>query len=163
LNRGRRTSLPMSDMINALRRELSQLEAELRSDPRFVKVQKIKDLLAEYEPSQGKVIFSATSVNAGRTAESAANARSASKAARIKAAIMILLNTKGSVHRTDILQHLVDNGLMGSEKIPLRSLAAYLSEWRADFKSDGNGNFSLAKLRESGDRRPANELVFDTH
>jgi hypothetical protein len=37
---------------------------------------------------------------------------------------------------------------MGHEKSPMMSLAAYLSDWKDDFASDGHGNFRLKKSAE---------------
>jgi hypothetical protein len=40
-------------------------------------------------------------------------------------------------------------GLVGQEKNPMVSLAAYLSDWKDTFASDGKGNFSLKKQVKS--------------
>ena len=68
-----------------------------------------------------------------------------SKAAQIKAEVTDLLSARGTEHRQKILDHLIAKGLMGHEKAPLASLAAYLSENKDTFVADGRGNFSLRR------------------
>jgi hypothetical protein len=70
--------------------------------------------------------------------------RPESKATRIHAAITDLLTNEGSTHRKEILNKLIKLGLMGNEKDPMASLAAYLSGWKDAFTFDGKGNWSLA-------------------
>lgn len=123
---------------------------------RYVKVQRIKELLAAYSPekettptptqkhgrrrSSRKVIRG----DHGRFAPKPAPPIDAgtSKAKKVRREIEAVL-TPGPLHRKDILAHLVSKGLMGKEKNPMASLAAYLSSWRNRFESDGSGNFSL--------------------
>lgn len=146
----------MSDVVKTLRSELDALERELLADARYVKVQRIKELLAAYSPEKkttptppqkhrrrraaGKAIRGdkgslgsklAPSINAG-----------SSKSKKVRREIETLL-TPGPLHRKDILAHLISKGLMGKEKTPMASLAAYLSGWRDQFESDGSGNFKL--------------------
>ena len=61
----------------------------------------------------------------------------------MKAEITALLQQRGTIHRKEILSHLTAAGLMGHEKDPMASLAAYLSDWRDSFDPDGGGNWSL--------------------
>ena len=140
----------MSQIVEALRRELAELQAELRSDPRFVKIQRIEDLLAVYEgdkPSANPPIVAQDAAQAPPppTPPRQTGAKPQSKANEIRAAIAALLTEQQSQHRKVILDHLIAKGLMGHEKNPMAQLAAYLSDWRAEFKSDGQGNFSLAQ------------------
>jgi hypothetical protein len=66
-----------------------------------------------------------------------------SKKARMIRTISDLLALRGSVHRTKILQRLIEAGIMGGERDPLAHLAAFLSNEKDKFASDGAGNFSL--------------------
>ena len=66
------------------------------------------------------------------------------KGDRIKAEITGLLQKNGTVHRKEILSHLKFVGLMGNEKDPMGSLAAYFSNWRDAFEPDGAGNWRLS-------------------
>lgn len=126
----------MENVVATLRRELGQLEAELRDDPRYAKVKQIKELLALYKLSE-----TANGVPSPR--ESDVNQRPESKATKIRAAITDLLTKKSTVHRAAILDHLTKLGLMGNEKDPMAALAAYLSGWKDIFDFDGKGNWSL--------------------
>ena len=54
-----------------------------------------------------------------------------------------LLSENGTLHRSDILNVLLAKGVMGTEKDPMAHLAAFLSDSRDKFQSDGKGNFSL--------------------
>lgn len=138
----------MSDLVNTLRRELTELETALRDDPRFVKIQRIKELLAVYEkdaePSSSLPLKLAEQPKTAK-----GNGRPGSKAEEIKAAVRGLLSSSAKVHRKEMLKRLTEMKLMGHEKNPMGQLAAYLSEWRADFTSDGLGNFSLVRREPS--------------
>lgn len=65
------------------------------------------------------------------------------KKARVKAKVSELLGEHKLLHRNDILSVLIAENIMGSEKNPLASLAAYLSEFKELFLPDGRGNFRL--------------------
>jgi hypothetical protein len=65
------------------------------------------------------------------------------KQARMEREIAALLKMRGTVHRTDLLAHLVNAGIMGHESDPLAHLAAFLSKKRERFASNGMGVFSL--------------------
>jgi hypothetical protein len=125
----------MSNFVHALRAELQELEAQLANDPRYRRAQKIRDLLIDYEsqPPQHRELKEELIVLS-----------EGSKESKIKRAITALLRENRTLHRTVILQFLIDRHLMGTEKDPLRALAAYLSNWKDTFVSDGAGNFSLA-------------------
>lgn len=149
----------MNEMVNALRRELAQLEAELRADPRYVKIDGIKNLLAIYQKEAPPANLQQAAPAAEARARPRVQLKSGPKARDIKTAVTELLAANGSVHRKAILDHLIGKGLMGHEKNPLKQLAAYLSGWRAEFKSDGLGNFSLVSRREpAGSGLPFNDL-----
>jgi hypothetical protein len=125
----------MTELVDALRRELAKLEAELQADPRYVKMARIRGLLAEYgeEMPEREPAVSASGLNgSGKT-----------KAALMEEAITALLRPNKLVHRSKILEHLRSRGIMGHEKNPMNDLAAFLSGHRDLFVSDGRGNFRL--------------------
>jgi hypothetical protein len=135
----------MNDLVTALRSELAALERELQSDARYVKVQRIRELLTAYAPVKDITSKPTPKQRRGRIRRKAA--RLPSKAQRVLHEVEALLMTRGRLHRKEILAHLVSKGLMGKEKTPMANLAAYLSSWRARFETDGKGNF---KLRPEG-------------
>lgn len=69
------------------------------------------------------------------------------------------LHTDESVHRTKILAHLQERGIMGGEVNPMRQLAAFLSVHRDRFEPDGKGNF---RLRGTTAARPNEQSEKDT-
>jgi|ERR1700730_2654586 len=147
----------MSDVVKTLRSELAALERELLADARYVKVQRIKELLTAYSP--GKEITSPSTLKRLRSPRKAVRKATKvqkrapsidatlSKAKLVRREIEAMLTENGQVHRKEILARMVSKGFMGKEKNPMASLAAYLSGWRALFETDGNGNF---KLRADG-------------
>jgi hypothetical protein len=68
-----------------------------------------------------------------------------SKSSRMMIEIKKMLNQKESVHRRKLLDHLLATKIMGNETSPMQALATFLSKHKADFQSDGIGNFSLRK------------------
>ncbi len=54
-----------------------------------------------------------------------------------------LLAAKAQVHRSAILEYLNAVGIMGGEKNPTGHLAAFMSDRRHLYTSDGKGNFRL--------------------
>jgi hypothetical protein len=153
----------MSDFVNALQRELQRLQIELQSDPRVRRISQIKALLAEYGDAAKKpavtmtaeatLTADATVVRHHGTAAGGPRGRPRlkhSKASTVRSALQELLQANGAVHRSAMLKYLVNKNLMGNEKNPMASLAAYLSDWKKDFVSDGKGNFSLRKSTERG-------------
>jgi len=152
----------MSDFTAALERELGRLEGELEQDPRTRRIKQIRQLLADYRTTNGPVALSAASISPTgapsrpHVAASPSSSRRRhrvrlSKAASVRMAVRQLLTKEGTVHRREILKNLVEQQLMGHEKNPMVSLAAYLSDWKDDFASDGHGNFKLKKSAESAD------------
>jgi hypothetical protein len=65
------------------------------------------------------------------------------KKSRMTEALRTLLGQKGSVHRTEILAYFQAAGVMGHEANPMAHLAAFLSNSRESFVSDGKGFFRL--------------------
>ena len=126
-----------------LRSEIADLEAELSNGER--KLTRLRDLLSVYEPVELPVTGV---VGASTTAEEAANKPNpTTKEARVRAEIIKFMRAKGSsVTRHEMLTHLVEKGLLGSESKPMRRLAIYLTKAKQDeiFRSDGSGNWFLA-------------------
>jgi hypothetical protein len=143
----------MNDLVKTLRSELAALERELQADARYVKVQRIKELLTAYSPGKDIAPKPTPKPRRRRPTRKGAHkhvplaAAAPSKAQGVQREVEALLTTKGQLHRKQILAHLVSKGLMGNEKTPMANLAAYLSSWRAKFETDGKGNF---KLRAGG-------------
>jgi hypothetical protein len=130
------------NFVSALKAEIAQLEDELRSDPRQRKLARLRETLAEYEPSSGGYQAQLGSITISSfSAGSFTTLRT--KGDRVKAAITALLRERGTVHRREILNHLKAVNLLGSEKNPMASLASYLSDWKDIFAFDGSGNWSL--------------------
>jgi hypothetical protein len=130
----------MTDVIFALCSELRNLEAELANDPRYQKIGKIRELLAMYgAATQSSNLAEATQPMAEHVLASG----QATKADRIRSEIESLLRANGIVHRKEILDRLTSLGIMGSERDPMASLAAYLSEMRESIVSHGGGKWGF--------------------
>lgn len=131
-----------SNFVSALKAEIAQLEDELRSDPRHRKLARLRETLAEYERDDHQAPLA---LNSGvfSISPSSATLKLRTKGDKVKAEITALLRQRGAVHRKTILSHLTAAGLMGYEKDPMASLAAYFSGWRDTFEADGRGNWSL--------------------
>lgn len=145
----------MSEFTTALERELHRLEGELEQDPRIRRIKQIRQLLVDYQAGAANGTLPTAPVGAPSRAHVAPVTPTRrlrrvrlSKAASVRHAVHRLLAAHGTVHRREILKNLVEQQLMGHEKKPMLSLAAYLSEWKDDFASDGHGNFKLKKLAE---------------
>jgi hypothetical protein len=135
-------------IIQSLRRELAELDAELHADPRYQKIHHIKELLTLYGASRPL-----PTTNPRPSAPSGANGhanRSAlsSKNAKMEQRVEEILAQHGVLHRKVILDDLVAQGLMGTEKNMMAHLASFLSDRRDRYASDGRGNF---RLRREGD------------
>jgi len=71
--------------------------------------------------------------------------RTSTKRARIETEVDGLLSLHGTMHRKVLLDHLINKGIMGTERNPLPYLAAFLSEKREKYEPDGRGNFTLRR------------------
>jgi hypothetical protein len=125
----------MSEFVTAAREELDRLEAELRADPRYEKLAVLRNLLAVYE-RVGSLPKRANGV--GRVVTDT------KKSAMEKAVSEFLDSNGGVAHRSAILDQLVARGIMGQESNQMAHLAAFLSDHRHMFTSDGRGNFRKA-------------------
>lgn len=134
----------MDTLIENLKAERQQLQSELAADPRQQKIKKIDELLALYVRDEN-VDVSSIAQAAARELISTVEPNTPSKAEQIKQTVFHLLQSKGSVHRREILRVLQDANLIGYGGDQMGGLAAYLSKWRSDFSPDGRGNFSLVQ------------------
>lgn len=158
----------MSELVPTLRKELAAVEADVekleaeaaklqaRLRLSLEKAEKVKAVIALYandaeEQPQPRLFASLTATSVAGGTHVRKQAARSSKAASLKMEVTDLLNARGTEHRQKILDHLVAKGLMGHEKDPLGSLAAYLSANKDVFMADGRGNFSL---RREGHREP---------
>jgi hypothetical protein len=127
----------MSDIVDALRREMSALETDLENDPRYRKIARIRSLLAEYTAATSHGPVNTLPSRPTRTAQPN------SKKSRVHDGIMNFLAANPGAHRRDILSALVHEGLLVDVKDPMASLAAYLSDFRSELQNLGQGRWSL--------------------
>jgi hypothetical protein len=141
------------EVIQSLIKERSQLERELREDPRHQKIEAIDDLLDLYGVDAVKGAEVPTVADDKGSEEGKQEQKHgelngkkpATKAERIQSEIVRLLKQAPNTHRKEILSHLTQCGLMGHEKDPMQSLAIFLSTHKQYFAGDGTGRFSLTK------------------
>lgn len=175
----------MSEVIPVLRRELSILDedmAKLRGELDRIqgrlklandKAERIRAVVQLYDeegaqPHQQGLFTETASVSAPEYKRSDSRVRVSygdrnlsghgPKRLIVKQAAIDLIQPKGSAHRNEILQVLIDRGIMGHEKSPIGSLAAYLSEFKDTFEADGRGNYSL-RAQTSYEPQPAADAV----
>ena len=160
----------MSELVPTLRHELASVEADVaKLESEAAKVQarlrvaldkadKLKAVITLYveersDRSQPQ-LFAPIATQSIEPAEATepASKRNGTKATLLKAEITHLLDVRGTEHRQKVLEHLVSKGLMGHEKNPMANLAAFLSDNKDLFATDGRGNFSLRRV---GRQEPA--------
>lgn len=135
----------MNQLIASLRQELACLEADLQADPRYRKIAGIRALLDEYGDNEPPRAPTPTvQVNDETSRRRDREPMTGTKKARVREIIRAVLVSRKSAHRGELLKELIDRGIMGTtEKNPMFSLAAYLSEFK-EFRNDGLGRWSLA-------------------
>ena len=84
-----------------------------------------------------------------KSAASPDRGRTDTKKARLLREITAILSLRGTVHRKQILDHLIDKKIMGQETKPLDSLGIFLSTHKDRFMSVGGGNFRLRSPTEN--------------
>lgn len=135
----------MSEAMRLLELEAEELESSLRADIRSIKLQRIRAVLDVYAPNAEMPVLvtetAARSKHKGMPAEG-------TKARLVFEAIDIMLEDR-SMRRTEILDKLVEAGLMGHEKRPLNSLAGYLTDYREFFVSNGKGLYRLSPKKKA--------------
>jgi len=126
----------MSEIEEALKRELTRLEA---------RVLLVRELLTSYRdetaPTSTARPNERSAIKQPRAGE-LLERLGETKKSRINSAIEELIRKNGPMHRKVILDHLIDSGLMGTEKNPMQSLAIYLSG-AGRFKSIADGVWAL--------------------
>jgi hypothetical protein len=151
----------MTNLVETLRIELTAVEGDIpkleaqaaniqaRLRLTLEKAERIRALLAIYDeqlaPSGQSQLFATAPACLDASAAPTGSSSIRSKSAAVRAEITHLLTVRGEEHRQRILDHLIAKGLMGHEKNPLASLAAYLSDNKDLFSSDGRGNFSIRR------------------
>ena len=127
----------MTTIVQSLRQELAALEADIRSDPRYRKIERIRALLSEYDDEPQVSVAAQPNVWHRRSP------MADTKKDRVRGVISEVLTVKGNAHRSELLKTLIDRGIMGQEKDPMASLAAYLSDFK-EFKNIGVGRWAFA-------------------
>jgi hypothetical protein len=141
----------MSELIVALEQERVQLESSLATDPRFRKLQHIRELLALYAPTSSSATFHPRPQVNGDARQPRerlsleSRKRLSTKTSAMEHEVSDLLRDKVQLHRSVILAHLNAKGIMGGEKDQIAHLASFLSDRRHLYVSDGRGNFRLAE------------------
>ncbi len=138
------------DLKASLHEELARLEGELREDPRFVKIERIKALLEVYgDPEPRKVQVGmkfVASLRAHRVPGMEGEEAEGSKSARARLAIKAFL-ADGPQGRQAILRHLVEQKILGHEKRPDKQLGSYLSRFH-EFETNGTGRWQIKRQAE---------------
>src|ERR1700722_17588686 len=111
----------MDAFANQLKAEIAELKADLiaNPDPRVRKIRRLEDALAEYEP-----VVTSQSLNGAANPfirePAPEDPIAAGESNKTKSARMIEELTKrlrnNIVHRSDLLIHLTNKGIMGQEK-----------------------------------------------
>jgi hypothetical protein len=156
----------MANIVNALLAEYGEIAADVSQnpDPRLVKLERITALLSTYGISAP-----ATDNIAGRsvgpekvpefvTPHAPKEGKVPTKRDRVRDEAAGLMRRLGRVHRNAVLDRLIELKIMGHEKDPLASLAAYLSESRDIFATDGKGAWYLRALPGNGAHQAEGEL-----
>jgi hypothetical protein len=139
----------MDKIVQTLRLELAELEAELQA--RQQKIQHIKELLALYEmPTGQQQPGNVTPGAKGNGREMPPG--NLTKNERMEEGVLYILRANGEMHRRAIVDYLTAQRIMGGEKNPVGHLAAFLSLRRDLFVSDGHGNFRLTESASTGGR-----------
>jgi hypothetical protein len=141
----------MSDLVDALKRELVGLESDLENDPRYRKIARIRSLLAEYSAKDAEPPELADKV--AITLRKRISPHGDTKRARIHKIIQAKLANGEQVHRKRLLEALQSNDLLVGDVNPMASLAAYLSSF-PDFSSTGEGFWELSSPKT--EEAPAN-------
>lgn len=159
------------DFMAALEAEIADLEAELRADVRFVRLDQLRRIyalytdpdgaLAEMQPLGPRVInpgsvqgtsFAAPHVAAAiaRGVSRAGRKKSADKAQALEAVELHLNNRSGPVPTRELLEHLQDLGIEVGGSSPLNNLSAMLSN-SDKFLSHGRLGWALTPQNASTD------------
>ena len=124
----------MSAFVDLLRSEITRLEGQLKH---------ARALLASYEGAASVAPQIRRPSTNGATHRPFQPKGADSKEQKVRAAVRDILGQRGSLHRTEILEHVKGLGLMGYEKDPLKALGVYLNHFKNDVSSEGAGKWRL--------------------
>jgi hypothetical protein len=145
-----------SDVVRVLERELTQLEASLRANPTYIKIERIRGLLAAYGSDGGEVQVIGRSNHQSSTGPFERKSPNApSKRSKVYDVVEEVIRSRGPTHRKDLLAEVTARRLMGTEKNPMQSIAIYLSDAKERFKSVGDGVWALRDRSEENIEAPA--------
>jgi hypothetical protein len=147
----------MDSFVRALEAEIASLEADLlSSEPRYRKIVRLREALAEYEA--GATEESKPETNGDGEADTITQLSQLlgtnseglklvpmTKKDRMRAEIRRFLETMRDrrVHRDVVVDHLISKGIMGTETDPHTAISVYLAKWRDEFATDGKGTVIL--------------------
>jgi hypothetical protein len=127
----------MAEFLSALTGEIAELEAELKTDPRFAKLQKLREILSLYSSDNGVV---------GKGAEgqqrTVTRVPSEARAKALELADMFLRNRTTPTPTREILDYIVSNGGEIGGQEPVSNLSAMLSNSET-FQSNGRAGWTL--------------------
>lgn len=87
--------------------------------------------------------------------------RQNTKKSKLLREITNILSLRGTVHRRQILDHLIEKGIMGHEAKPLDALGIFLSTHKDRFMSVGDGNFRLRSAPTISDLSAPTDYLAD--
>lgn len=155
----------MEKLVPALKAELDKLNLELEENPLFKKIRQIEALLTLYEKTEPAPSVAPTAaikpdltptenqylaevepaITQAPLPLAPGSVRTNSKVAKVRRAVFDYLTARGPSKRSDILNHLKQKGLMGTEKEPIRVLASYLTTSKDLFENRGAGVWKIAE------------------
>lgn len=147
----------MADFLAALKDEIGGIEAQLRVDPRFRKLESLRSVLALYEEggmAEGPQEVAAQEVAATRTVT---RVPSEGRVKALELARLFLRNRVGPTPTRDIYDHIMANGGDIGGKDPVSNLSAMLSN-SGEFLSNGRAGWTLAP--EDG-QEPVSDSVYE--
>lgn len=124
----------MTDIRRVLREEMDELERQLEADPRFKKLQNLQNLLALYEEDENR----GTPTTRSRPVRSSSTDRD-----RALQMTEELLDGRITPTRTsDILDYLIENGVVIEGQSPVSNLSAMLSR-APQFEPHGRAGWTI--------------------
>lgn len=151
----------MPDFAQILRSEIESLEAEISNDPRYKKVESLKNVLALYD-SSGKDSDGEPQQGPLRTVT---RVPSETRARAMELAELFLRNRAGPTPTRDILDHILSHGGEIGGREPVSNLSAMLSN-SGTFQSHGRIGWTLRQndmpeIRDSDFRDAAQHILAD--
>ena len=143
--------------IAALESEIAELEGDLESDPRYLKLRELKRLRSLYANDTGRELLYAAS-RAARSVSRAIASRESRNKDKVEAAAKFLEGRTVPVPTSQILENLLKQGLEINGQEPRNTLSAILSHSDL-FASQGRSGWLL---RSALDRKPEDAGFFGT-